>query len=194
MREAIDRRAPGCGWYFVGVLIIAAGVGVFAWLIAKTVLGMGGDMQRVVVPGRTELDFERTGRYTLFYEYRSAVAGRVFSTPETPPGLKCLLRSAKTGGHVPLDPAPGGTYESGSRAGLALFEFSIKNPGRYQLLAAYPEGEQGPDVVLAVAHEYGRSLGVSIGGGLAALFTSLMAGILCIVVTAYRRYRATGSL
>jgi len=188
------QAVPSRWWYLGGLLVIMVGCLLFILLAFRGIFGLTDDFQRVVLPGRGEVRLASPGTYTVFYEHRSVVDGRVYATGERPPTFRCILRSKESGGHVPLRPTGGGTYSAGSRAGNALFEFKIPKAGVYEFLAAYPDGETSPRVVFAVGREFTKRLVTTVVGGFSLLFGSLIASILMVAVTAYRRYRATGAL
>ncbi len=129
------------------------------------------DIARVVVPGETSLNLE-DDIYLIYYESRSAVDGRQFSTDQLPELLNIKVTSPG-GAAVETDPAREVTYELGGRSGRSILEFWIEEDGKYLLSASYPQGVDGPEVVLAV--------GVDPGGPQVAVF----AGVLSLLAIAF---------
>lgn len=158
----------------IGCLLVAALLGYRA---VTGFLGLTDDLIRVVVPDTVDITLTSTGRYTIFYEHRSTVDGRVFNTPETLEGLRISLTSRETGSLVPLT-APGSDveYSMRGRSGYSALGFHIDQPGTYELSAFYEGGRQGPDVVLAIGQGVGRDLVISIIAGIGAVFV-VLAGI-----------------
>jgi len=106
---------------------------------------------RFVVPGTHELYFDDTGKYTLFYEYKSSVDGQVYSTSEYLKGVVVSIESEDGTCLVPVSNTSGNmSYEIGSRAGKSLFEFEIEEPGTYIVTTEYRDGTSTPEVVFAI--------------------------------------------
>ena len=76
------------------------------------------------------------------------------------------------------------SYAIGGRAGRSVLGFEIEEPGSYVFAADYPQGMEGPDVVLAIGQ-------VSIVGtilvSLGIVFGGLIVGVLIIVRTFLKR-------
>jgi hypothetical protein len=180
--------------FIFGVLIAAALTGFFIY----SILNLDDRLQRVVVPGTAELELEDTGRYTIFYEYRSTVDGREYRTAESIPDLDIRVTSVDTGEPVPVSSAFGSTtYETWNRAGESVATFRIDDPGTYELAAEYAGGVVGPEIVLALGEGIGTSILLSVGtlfgAGFVFCVTTVIALIL-IVVTLIRRSRTQPSL
>jgi hypothetical protein len=87
---------------------------------------------QVVVPGKSDFTLSQTGLYTIFYEYRSIVGNRVYSTGEDVPSIQVNLVSRDTWSEIPLsNTSMNSTYIVGSRSGIGIFDFSIDKPGIY---------------------------------------------------------------
>jgi hypothetical protein len=69
-------------------------------------------------------------------------------------------------------------------------EFTIEKPGLYELSAWYPEGQEGPEVVLAIGRGFTGKLMRTVLGGLAILFGSLIVGVTIAVKTFLKRRKA----
>jgi hypothetical protein len=157
---------------------------------------------RAVVPGSGDITLSQAGKYTVFYEYRSMVDNRIYSTGEEIPGIQVNLVSKDTGAEIPLSAASvNTTYTIGGRSGIALFDFGIDQPGVYELSASYPasvQGQQRPEIILAVFHGssleelFGSIMG-TVGGVLAIAFVPFAVGIAIIVITFLKRRRAGAS-
>ena len=113
---------------------------------------------QIVVPGSSDITLPQPGEYTIFYEYRSMVDNRIYSTDQDIPGIIVNIVSKDTGDEIPLStPSTSSTYTIGGRSGIGLFDFSIDKPGIYEISASYPatngqQEEQTQEIVLAVIH------------------------------------------
>ena len=115
----------------------------------------GGDegLKQVVVPGNNDLILSKSGNYTVFHEYESAVNGRIYSGEQDIPGLMVEFKNKSTGIKIPFQSLSGKvTYNHGGRSGKAVLEFNIRQPGVYTVYGWYQKSN-GPQVVLAVGKE-----------------------------------------
>lgn len=185
---------PSRWFYVLGIAVFIIG-GVLSGLFIFSSLGNFATETpiQVVVPGGTDIKLSDTGKYTIFYEYRSVVGNRVFSTGEDIPGIAVSLVSKDTGLKIPLSrTSMSSTYSIGGRSGIGLFDFSIDKPGTFELSAFYPSGEQSSskDIVLAVIHGFVDKLMGTILIALAIFFGSAAAAIAIIVTTFLKRRKA----
>jgi len=191
-----DQRIRPSRWYYAcaGVVFVAGWV-LFGLLLIKNLSGMGAKLQQVVVPGEAEITLREPGEYTIFYEYQSVVGNRVYSTEQNLSGLECELVSKAKNARIALSPSSmNSTYELGGRSGKSVFEFRIIQPGVYELSAGYPEGQQGPEVVLAVGKDFTARMLMTIFGGLALVFGSIGIAVAITVVTLIKRGKAKKQL
>jgi len=179
-------------WYYgiAGVIFVGGWV-AFGVFLFMNLSGMGSKLQQVVVPGKTDIALRDAGDYTIFYEYQSVVDNRVYSTAHELSGLGVTLTSKATGSLLSLVPnTSNSTYELGGRAGTSVFEFNIIEPGAYELSASYPKGQVGPEVVLAVGHDFTVGLLTTIFGSLAIAFGSNAISIALTIYTVIKRNKA----
>lgn len=156
---------------------------------------------QVVVPGSSNITLSQPGKYTIFYEYRSVVGNRIYSTGEEIPGLQVNLISTDTRDDIPLSSASvNRTYTVGGRSGIGLLDFTIDQAGIYELSASYPpvqgqqEGgeEQNQEIVLAVIHNsaidklFGTITG-AVASVMAIVLIPFVVGIVIIVITFIKR-------
>ncbi len=155
---------------------------------ARYVNSIGAKLQQVVAPGETELTLREPGNYTIFYEYHSVIGDKVYSTEESLSGLACVLVSKAKNSEIALSPSSmNSTYEFGGRSGRSIFDFKIYQPGVYALSAGYPQGQQGPEVVLAVGKDFTTGLFATILGALALVFGSMGIAVAITLVTLLKR-------
>ena len=183
-----SRFTPSRGYYVLAGLVFVAGWVLFAWFLFKSLSGMGAKLQQVVAPGETELTLREPGSYTIFYEYHSVIGDKVYSTEESLSGLACVLVSKAKNSEIALLPSSmNSTYEFGGRSGRSIFDFKIGQPGVYALSAGYPQGQQGPEVVLAVGKDFTTGLFATILGALALVFGSMGIAVAITLVTLLKR-------
>jgi hypothetical protein len=77
-----------------------------------------------------------------------------------------------------------------SHAGRSLFDFEVKEPGVYQVVASYDGGRKEPQTVLAIDRGFVGDLVMTILGSLAMAFTGMGIAIAIAVVVFIRRRRA----
>jgi len=183
----MDNLDPPRWRYILAVLIFIAGQAAFIHLVISDLGGLTDSLETVVVPGSANLTFSEPGQYTIFYEYRSAVGGRIYSSDKTPPNLECRLLEKETGSEISLHPASVRTeYLIGGRSGCCLFDFEIIRPGIYELSAMYPEGQDGKEIVLAAGTDAaGDIIGIVVTGLAVSLGSMLLA--LWIGLDTYRK-------
>ena len=178
--------------YVLGALVIVGGFVGGGWTCAKTVTGVGSWLTRVVVPGEGELTLSEAGKYTVYYEHQSVVDDKPHSSAGGNPSLlQYVVTNKTTGAEVALTtPSSSETYSFGPRSGVALMVFTVGEPGTYELSGQYPEGQDGPELVLAVGRGVLKRLAVVIVTVVAVVIGSLLVGVGIIVVTAILRARA----
>ena len=154
---------------------------------------------QVVVPGSSDIILQQTGKYTIFYKYRSMVGNRIYSTGENIPGIIINIVSKDTGDEVPLSSTSiNSSYTIGGRSGIGLFDFDINEPGIYELSASCPavqeqqQEEQRQEIVLAVIHGsvvekvFGSIMG-TVAGAMAIVFVPFAIGVAIIIITFLKR-------
>jgi hypothetical protein len=172
-------------WYYglaIGFFII--GQLSLTLFLFNNLSGLTGALTQVVVPAKSEIVFPETGKYTVFYEYQSVVGNRLFFTGERLSGLHCTLTSKVTGYRIPLSrPLTRSTYSLGDRKGVSVLTFNIDQ-----------QGQEGPEIVLAMGRGFMKKLLGTIFGGLALFFGSVAIAIAIIVVTLLKRQKARKQL
>jgi len=190
MKPYSDVSKPS-GWWFVFAGLVGATVlGLFIYFLFTGIFGLTDGLTQVVVPGKAELKLVETGGYTIFHEYRSRVKGKTYTWGVSLTGLTCHL-TAPSGDEVPLRPASvNSTYSINERAGTAVLEFTIAEPGVYQFSAAYSDGRAEPEGVLAIGHGFVSKLVTLILTCIATLVFGEGIAVAIVVVTIVRRRRA----
>ena len=188
-----DARITPSRWFYVlAGVVFAAGIALFGLVLYQGLGGMGAKLQQALAPGETNLKLSEPGTYTIFHEYESVFNEKVYSTHESISGLECTLVSKANGARVRLSTsAVNTTYEFGNRSGRSVFDFRIERPGVYTLSASYPQGKQGPEVVLAVGKGITAGILVAVIGGLASFFGSIAIALAITLVTLIKRSNKT---
>ena len=181
--------SPSRAWYLVSVAIATVSIAAFAYFLSWRLDALPGKLMHLVVPGQTDLDLVRTGTYSIFHERQSVFDGQLLSSHDIA-GLRVSVRSASAD-DLPLAPAAASaTYSIGARAGVAIFEFEVREPGTYRLTADYDGGRALPRAVLAVGLDFIRELDATVLGGIAIFVTGLLGAAALAMVVFVRRRKA----
>lgn len=142
---------PSRKFYLIPLTCILVSVYIFVSLVLG-VLNMHKSLERVIMPGETVVTLTETGNYIIFYEHKSVVDNRTYSTGEDLPNLEYRLVAEATGAQVPLVSTGSRrtTYTGDTHSGLSVFNFSIEHPGNYKFSAWYPGRQRGKEVVFAI--------------------------------------------
>jgi hypothetical protein len=185
-----QRLRPRALWYWIGAALILAAVVTSISMIIAGVVSTSRSVDhfaRFVAPGEATLTFTKGGTYTIYYEYRSTVDGKSYSTSSDPPPLSLTLRNA-SGGTVPVKAKSNEvSFSVNDRAGKSIAEFSIAGPGTYTLTADSP-GNNEPFVLAIGKSVFGTLLAWAVSG-LVIGFVLGVAGVVIIIVTAVKRGR-----
>ncbi|HKU94580.1 MAG TPA: hypothetical protein VJR58_04860 [Vineibacter sp.] len=181
---------PSRGWYVVAAVVLIAAVAGAVWIVASRIGDVGAGLVQVVVPGGADLDLKQPGSYTIFHERTSTVGGRIYTAPSVS-GLRVTVKSAATGRDVTVrQPAGSSRYDFGGRSGTSVLAFNIDAPGRYRLDAAYEDGRQQPQTVLAVGTGFVSGLLTTIALALGVAFGGIAVALAIFIVVLLKRRRA----
>ena len=175
---------PGRWVYALAVVLIVLAAASFVQVMVSAT-GRITAMQRVTMPGEVELELSESGPYIVFYEHRSEIDGQVVQTSTTPPALRLSLARAEDDAAVQLDPPLAVMpYSTARFEGASLYEFTLRDPGRYRLTGML---DGGGTVVLAIGpgEEPGSIPGVFVG--LCMAFALGMAGMVLATLAAFMR-------
>jgi len=108
--------------------------------------------------------------------------------------LECVLRSNQTGIEVKLvSPKGQSTYSFGNRSGISIYKFIIEQPGKYQFSSRYATGQNNPEIVLAIDHEFSANLWRMIAyvfAGVGILLVCLVSAVVIWVIVMFKREKA----
>lgn len=185
---------PGKVFYLVSGAVFVIGIILFVVLLLTGITSSVNRLDtRIVVPGTQTIELKETGKYSIYFEYRSVLDGKVYET-ESIVGLMCSLKSTETGQSVNLSNSIiNSNYSISGRQGKSIFDFDINKPGKYEFKAWY-KSERGEEAVLAIGKGFGGSLVRTILLCIGVLIISLGASIAIFVVTLVRRNRAKKSI
>ena len=179
---------PSAWWYLLAVLVFVVGEVIAIVFFVTGFMGVLSGLAKVVVPGSGTFTLPEPGKYVVFYEYHSVVGNRTYATPdEAPPGLECTVAAEDTGGDIPLSPATGTTFSGGNVEAISLWAFEVQQPGVFVLSGSYPEGEEGPDVVLSIHHSFKKLLSILFTAMKLTGVSFLAALVIALVVFSMRR-------
>ena len=199
-------------WYYgLALLVVLVGVPCCVLLpfMYLNFTGLPDSLTQVVVPGKRDITLSEPGTYIIYYESKTVVGNKVYSTPSskervisetrTLSGLECTLISKVTGSPVAISPAsrPTGYVVRGvrgRRSGVSVLEFTIAQPGTYEFSAAYAEGRAGPEVVLAIGRDIRWKQTGAVLGMMMLFVGSVAIAILIAAVTFIKRQKAKKQL
>lgn len=195
---ANQNRKPSQIFYVMGFAIIIIGISSFLILVFSSIniiddnpsaVSDDNDLVQLVVPSIEDITLEKTGRYTIYHEYRSVIGNKVYaSSSQEISGLEIVLVSRATGTPIPIEESSvSSTYSVGSRSGVSLFDFNIDEPGTYKLSAFYPDGQHEPRLVLAVGHGFVGKIIWTALQGIALLLGTFVAGSIIVIMTFLKR-------
>lgn len=177
--------APGRWLYGLAILLFVGGIGGTLYFFVSRLRNLDDQLQTARMPGRTELQLQKAGTYTIFFESSPG-------SPTYPTDLE--LKLTRQGTEVPLSPVTGRyTYSIGSRSGVGILEFTITEPGSYVLEGGYEDGK-GPQAVLTVGHGFMMYILITILGSFLLGFATAGTALVIGVVTFIKRYRASRPL
>jgi hypothetical protein len=162
----------------------------FGLSLAAGIQGLTGNLQRMVMPRSYFVTLPEAGKYVIFHEYQSSVAGRVFATNNIDlSGMRVSLVARATGDQVRLVPLSASYSYSSGVSGVSLIEFEIRKPGVYHFSAWYERGT-GPEVVLAIGRGFGENMWGVVARSLAVLLGAAGLSVLTALVVSFRRRKA----
>ncbi|HEX9687346.1 MAG TPA: hypothetical protein VGA25_16010 [Burkholderiales bacterium] len=163
-------RGPGSGWFVLAGAAASCGVLAAAGLIAWLVLTWEEGTQ-FLAPGRQALTL-RTGNHVLWNDHVTVFEGRSYHSSRTlPDGLQVAVTGGD--GDIALRSASGATTKGSNTERVAVMQFDIARPGRYEIAVL---GDFRPRV-FSVGPDHVGAVLWTIFGAIAALFVSFGAGI-----------------
>jgi uncharacterized membrane protein len=163
-------RVPGSGWYVFAGAVALCGFLTAGGLVARLVLSWEEGTQ-FLAPGRHALTL-KAGNYVVWNDHVTVFDGRSYhSSKALPDGLQVTVTGSD--GAVPLRGASGATYKGSNTERVAVMQFDIARPGRYEIAVL---GNFQPRV-FSVGPDHVGAVLWTVFGGIAALFIGFGAGI-----------------
>lgn len=182
-------------FYVLGGLVIAAGCGAFVYTLFTSIAHTIDSLVQVNVPGQKELTFKPNAWYTIFLEEGSSPDGKIYAKQPELKDLTCHVTSRTTGNKLGLrHPSGSSSYSINSRSGHSVLEFQTQESGTYEFSCGYPEGTQGPQVILAVGPDITPDVFKLVWTALAEMFGGCFLGALIIVIGVLRNRRPQGTI
>jgi len=104
--------------------------------------------------------------------------------------MKCNIASKTIGQPVALaSPSMNYSYLF-KKAGVAVLEFTITQPGAYEIAAWYPEVKTSQEIVLAIGKGFQEKIMTTIFNCIAVLGGSMVVAIAIFTITLIKRRRA----
>lgn len=161
MTEQGEKRTSKA-WYILGAgVTLVVGLAGFGYLLFTGLVGMADGTIRLNVPDIREVELDRPGGYTVFWETPSG-EGHPASDDWAAIGGLIVRVEAMNGAAIPVG-SPGGssTYSLHGRKGVSIMAFKIESPGRYRIVTDLARSRPVRPVVLAVVPGFaGRLLRV----------------------------------
>ncbi len=191
MKEGIR---PGRWPYAVSATIFIASIILFVVVLMS---GINKSMDKldnqVVVPGSSIIELEESGKYNIYIEHKSVVDGKVFHSNSID-GLMLSLTDHNTGQDIKLsNPKINMNYNFLNREGYNIFEFSVDEPGKYELTSWFENGESS-EAVLVIERGFATELTITIVISILIICFGFGGGLIVFIFTLYKRSRAKKGL
>jgi len=163
----------------VAVVIFVAGIAAFACFLTFSLLGIKNSIQHVTVPGTSAITLKDAGKYTVFYEYNGN--HEKLANYSKTWKLNVTLTDKIRNQVVPISKASSkSNYSFIGHSGSSFLEFSIENPGTYEL-SAVSQDNTDTNLTLALIQGFTSKILITVFGSLIILFATILVGILIIV-------------
>ncbi|MFN2215261.1 MAG: hypothetical protein ACK2UE_19490 [Anaerolineales bacterium] len=157
-----NKIRPSRWYYLLAFLLPVFACGLTGFLVFRNVPKLPGALDAfdvkqltpVIVPGSAEINFPRSGAYSIYYEYRSDIYGVRYVRAQNLPRIICQLTSKASGEEIELESTfvEGEIYttQNKERAGVLMNNISINQPGVHEFSCRYQDGRSNPQIVLAI--------------------------------------------
>jgi len=164
-------RVPGSGWYVAAGALAVGGVLASAGLVAWLVLTWEDGVQ-FLAPGRQALTL-KAGNHVVWNDHVTVFEGRSYRSPRELPGGLQVTVTDSGGASLVLRSASGMSYMGMSTERVAIMQFEVARPGRYDIVVS----GDFPPRVLSVGPDRLAAVLWTVFGAVAALFVGWGAGI-----------------
>lgn len=120
--------------------------------VLQEIAGLDKGFIRMLAPGEETLALPQAGPYTVYFEHKSEMDGKMYFAPsDAIAGLALTIHDAENGEAIPVRIAASkSTYSLGSREGTSLMSFVVPKPGLYRFVATVPPRDGEGPFVLAI--------------------------------------------
>lgn len=185
---------PGRAGYAVAAAIFVAGTvvaAVFLGVVIYNIASLDDEMDRVPIPGTTEVNLDNTGRYTAFYERQESLPDRGFETSGDAPGIEIEVTAVDSGESISVSDHFGDVnYDFWSRSGRSVASFWIDQPGIYEISVDYVDAADQEDAMLALGEGIGTTIIFTVLAALGsgAFFCGTVGvALIILIITLVRR-------
>lgn len=181
---------PSKMYYIIPAVILIFGFASFGYFLLSGIFNCVNKINnKVIVPGSSTIELEEPGKYTIYFEQRSIVEGKLYFTSNIN-GLVCSLRNIETGEYIQLNnPLITSNYSFSGLEGTSIFDFEIIKAGKYELVAGYESGE-GEEAVLAINKGFGLSIMRTVILSTVTLLISIVASGGIFLLLYFKRKKA----
>ena len=182
------KRKPSKACYILGVFLIIIGITFFVSQVVMVVTNLMDTHNLMVAPGNLEIIAEESGVYTIFYEYRSTIDDKLYSTSNSNiSGLKINVTDISNNQEIEIERASiNTTYSLNGREGVSIFEFKIEEPCKLLIEAEY-EKTKGDDVVLNITKNKVSETMIQVIKIIIITLTIVLCGALVLIITSIKR-------
>lgn len=187
-----NKIKPG-KWLFV----LAGGIALFGILLTVfttiSLVKSSSNLERFIIPGNKEIYFEKTGEYIIYHEYTSKVDGQYFYSKKLQ-GFDCKIVNSDNGKDVKIYPNKSkSSYQFPEKEGIAIFNFTIDEPGNYNISAKLKNAENQTVLAIGTGKLMLNIFLVTISV-FVLIFCLLAAKIIIIITFVMRRRNKTSSI
>ncbi|VAX24647.1 hypothetical protein MNBD_NITROSPINAE02-2019 [hydrothermal vent metagenome] len=186
-------RAPGRIYYLLGPVVLLLGGAMLGYYIYFGFTRFDYRVEqtfpvRVLAPGSYEIELEREGDYSIYYEYESELQGKQYFSRIEDRNFDISLTSKAPPKKIEIDRPFGSVkYMLPGRKGVAIGAFKITEPGIYTFSVSQADDTKGARAVIAIGSGMFGFIGETILmvlGGL-AIFVATFALAAIIMVAVY---------
>lgn len=178
--------------YITAIITFTVGMCVSALLFVKmwnNFSTIDKSFIRILVPGNRTIFLPSPGNYTIFFEFKSSMGGKVYSAPQDAlNGLNLSIEEVDTGASISIKAAQANsTYSFFGREGRAILSFYIEKPGWYKISSDLERSQWAGQHVLAISQGFTKSIFISIGltfAFIAIILLTIVATTILIVIGA----------
>lgn len=183
-------KKPSRIFYVLSFIVLLIGIVTFTiFLITGIKSSLNTISHQVIVPGKSIIELKDPGKYTIYFEYRSVIDGKVFES-DSMKGLRCTLMKTDTKELIKLEsPSMNSNYSVSGRTGESIFVFKIDEAGEYELNAWYENGNTN-ESVLAIGKGFGMVVTRTVFGSIAIMFICIGTSIAIFLTTLIKRRNA----